>query len=224
MADWATISAIATAGGTLVLAVATYNSTRSANATARFTERALLNSQRPVLIPSREDDPRERIPFVDDVAFWLPGHSGIVKFKKSNLYLGMAIRNGGAGLAVIHGWRVETDPERRQVRPEDLDGFRRQTRDMYIPAGSSGFWQGAIRDREDPDYEALRATAERGDRVCVDLLYSDYDGGQRSIVRFIVPSINAHGATDADATQDEDEDGKRIEVLRYWNVDGEDPR
>ncbi|MEY2476019.1 MAG: hypothetical protein QOG87_1334 [Actinomycetota bacterium] len=53
MTDWATISSLATAGGTLVLAVATYASTRSANRAARVAERALLAGLRPVLVQSR---------------------------------------------------------------------------------------------------------------------------------------------------------------------------
>ena len=39
MADWVTISSLATAGGTLVLAVATFSSVRSANRSARVAER-----------------------------------------------------------------------------------------------------------------------------------------------------------------------------------------
>ena len=40
MADWATISSLATAGGTLVLAVAIFASVRSANRSARIAELA----------------------------------------------------------------------------------------------------------------------------------------------------------------------------------------
>ena len=42
MTDWVTISSLATAGGTLVLAVATFSSVRSANRSARVAERSLL--------------------------------------------------------------------------------------------------------------------------------------------------------------------------------------
>ena len=42
MTDWVTISSLATAGGTLILAVATFSATRSANRSARVAERALL--------------------------------------------------------------------------------------------------------------------------------------------------------------------------------------
>lgn len=63
MADWATISALATAGGTLVLAGATFASVRSANRAARVAERSLLVGLRPLLIPSRFDDPPQKMMF-----------------------------------------------------------------------------------------------------------------------------------------------------------------
>lgn len=56
MTDWATISSLATAGGTLVLAVATFASVRSANRSARTAERTLLAGQQPLLVSSREQD------------------------------------------------------------------------------------------------------------------------------------------------------------------------
>ena len=49
MVDWVTISALATAGGTLVLAAATFSAVRSSNRSARVAERALLAGLRPVL-------------------------------------------------------------------------------------------------------------------------------------------------------------------------------
>jgi hypothetical protein len=55
MANWVTISALATAAGTLVLAVATFASVRSANRAARVAERALFAGLRPLLVPSRVD-------------------------------------------------------------------------------------------------------------------------------------------------------------------------
>ena len=212
MADWATISSLATAGGTLVLAVATFGSIRSANRAARVAERAMLVQQRPILIPSRDDDPTEQIRFGDGVILAVSGHGSTLAAENGNLYLAIALRNGGAGLAVLHGWRTQLAQPGHETRP-DLDAFRRQSRDLYIPAAGTGFWQGAIRDASDPDYAMIRAAVERGDRVAIDLLYGDHEGGQRAIARFTAASNNA-----------EPGEAGRAEVIRYWNVDASDPR
>ncbi len=211
MTDWVTISSLATAGGTLVLALATFSSVKSANRSARIAERSLLIGLRPVLIPSREEDPAERVRFGDGELLTVPGHGGAVDVAHDNIYMAIALRNGGSGLAVIHGWRAEpSNSPGRQTAP-DVESFRRQQRDLYIPAGETGFWQGAIRDQTDPDYRRLHAAQSEGGRVFVDLLYGDHEGGQRTVARFGIspwPEI----------------EGERAEVLRYWNVDGEDPR
>jgi hypothetical protein len=212
MADWATISSLATAGGTLVLAVATFSSVKSANRSARVAELSLLAGERPLLIPSKEDDPPERVRFGDEQLLTVSGHGAAVEVANDNIYMAIALRNGGSGLAVIHAWRAEGLERVTSAgdRPK-LSDFRRQQRDLYIPAGDTGFWQGAIRDREDPFYEGVRIATEGGRRVMVDLLYGDYEGGQRTITRFSI-------------TPWPDTPGERGEVIRYWNVDRADPR
>ena len=65
MADWVTISSLATAGGTLVLAAATFASVRSANRSARVAERALQVGLRPLLTPSKLEDPLIKVLWVD---------------------------------------------------------------------------------------------------------------------------------------------------------------
>jgi hypothetical protein len=106
VADWVTISSLATAGGTLVLAVATFSSVKSGNRSARVAERALLSGQRPLLITSREADTLERVRFGDGVLLTVPGHGGAVQEVRDRLYMAIALRNGGSGLAVIHVWHV----------------------------------------------------------------------------------------------------------------------
>ncbi len=49
--QWSTVASLATAGGTLVLAIATFSATRSSNRSARLAERAILLQNRPVLSP-----------------------------------------------------------------------------------------------------------------------------------------------------------------------------
>jgi hypothetical protein len=212
LADWATISSLATAGGTLVLAIATFGSIRSANRAARVAERSLLTQQRPILTPSREDDPREHVRFVEGKVVDVDGHGCSLVVEDGNLYMVIGLRNGGAGLAILDAWRVQLMEPGHHTRP-DLDSFRRLTRDLYIPAGDTGYWQGAIRDGSDPDYAPIRAAIERGERIVIDLLYGDHEDGQRSIARFGAASANA----DAD-------DAGRAYVIRNWNVDAADPR
>jgi hypothetical protein len=231
MADWVTISALATGAGTLVLAVATYGSVKSANRSARVAERSLLAGMRPVLIPSREGDPVERVRFGDGQILNVPGHGAAVEFDHDVVYLALALRNGGTGLGVLHGWRARAQPPRDEqviargarlfdsaeptpsgveVEPS-LKEFRRQQLDLYIPAGDTGYWQGALRDPEEPGYAEVRDAVGEQRGIWIDLLYGDYEGGQRTIVRIGVSPWP-------------DTTGERAYVLRYWNVDREDPR
>jgi hypothetical protein len=215
VADWTVISSMATAGGTLVLAIATFSSVRSSSRSARVAERAMLTSQRPILVPSREDDLVELVRFGDGIVLEVRGHGCAVEVHNERVYMAIALRNGGAGVAVLHSWHVEVSDLTGSVLSVDPSSFRRQQRDLFIPAGSTGFWQGAIRDPEDPDYEVLREAATTGARIMVDLLYGDHEGGQRAVARF-----GAYGASDGDGGRTE----PRAEVLRYWNIDGADPR
>lgn len=209
-----TIASFCTAAGTLVLALATFSAIRSSNRYARVAERSLLASQRPVLTPSRDDDPVERVRFGDGYTLEVHGHGCAFELGDEGLYMAIGIRNGGNGLAVIHAWRPEVRPG---MHPEDtapaLEDFRRQSRDLFIPADYPGFWQGAIRDTDDADYKSLHDAYESGDRVVVDLLYGDAEGGQRTIARFTVSSRNGV-----------DGEHPRADVVRYWYVDAADPR
>src|SRR5579864_6949310 len=93
MPDWATISTLATAGATLVLAAATFGSVRSANRAARAAERSLLAAMRPLLMPSQLHDPPQIINFVDD--HWVTvdgGHAG-VESGGNAVYLTISLRN-----------------------------------------------------------------------------------------------------------------------------------
>jgi hypothetical protein len=212
MADWVTISSLATAGGTLVLAVATFSSVRSANRSARVAERSLTAGVLPVLIPSREEDPSERLRFGDEQMLTVPGHGGSVVLGDGAIYMAVGLRNGGSGLAVMQAWHVQPRAE-GPLEPPPLEQFRRQQLDLYIPAGDYGYWLGALRDPSEPGYADVRRAIEQKGQLHLDLMYSDYEGGQRTIARFMFTRW-----------ADEDVQGMRASVLRYWNVDRDDPR
>src|SRR2546430_926799 len=104
MADWTVISSLATAGGTLVLALATFSSVRSSNRSARTAEKALLVGIRPVLVPSRMDDPMIKINWGDDHWTRLEGGQAGVEVDGDVIYLAMSLRNVGQGIAVLQAW------------------------------------------------------------------------------------------------------------------------
>jgi hypothetical protein len=225
--DWVTISSLATAGGTLILAIATFSSVKSANRSARVAERSLLSGLRPVLIPSHDDDRPQRVRFGDGHTLDVKGHKGNLDFPgNGNLYLGLGVRNGGTGLAVIHGWRPVVVEDGFGDAPTTGD-FRRQQRDLYIPAGETGYWQGAIRDETDPAYEVVRNQLESGGRLAIDVLYGDYEGGQRTVARFGLSTGTSQEGVEPEFRPDQGHDGRyvfRAEVVRYFNLDNDDPR
>jgi len=211
--DWATIATFATAVGTLVLAAATFAAVRSANRSARVAEASFLVNLRPVLVTSRLDDAPQKIRWVDDHWARLDGSQAIIEFVDGSIYLAISVRNVGSGLAVTFGWSVMTELVHGDTPHADPEQFRMQTRDLYIPAGDVGFWQGAIRDREDPAYAALSKDINDIQPFTIDVLYGDHEGGQRTITRFgMIPR------RDGDVTR------WFPSVARHWNLDRPDPR
>ena len=216
MADWVTISALASAGGTLVLAGVTVASVRSANRAARVAEQSLLAGQRPLLVPSRTEDPAIKAGFQDDVWFLVPGSRGAASATDAAVYFVISVRNVGTGIAVLHGWHLlpEMVLERSaHVVPPPLDDFTALTRDLYIAPGDVSFWQGSFRDPGSDGYRSARRAVEAPQRIGVDILYGDFEGGQRVISRFML-------------SPRETDDGLLwiAGVGRHWNVDRPDPR
>jgi hypothetical protein len=205
---------LATAVGTLVLGAATFASVRSANRAARTAERSLLEGLRPLLVASRLQDPPEKVSFIDQHWVRVEGGHGTVEVTDEVIYLTMALRNIGRGMAVLHGWFVNRDPT-SSARPDHgpIESFRRLTRDLYIPPGDLGFWQGALRDPTEPIFAEVQEIAKADEMFSIELLYGDQDGGQRAITRF--------------ALLPHDVDGQQVwmaTVSRHWHLDRRAPR
>jgi hypothetical protein len=209
VADWTTVSSLATGAGTLVLAVATFASVRSANRAARVAERSLLAGLRPLLVPSQLHDTELKVFWGDGKTALIPGSGAVAEAQNDVVYLAASLRNVGTGICVLRGWLFYPE-DHRTAEPPSLAGFTRQERDLYIAAGDVGFWQGAFRDPDAASYvPAMKAVTER-EPLTVDLLYGDYEGGQRVISRFLLRPVR---------------EGRWIcSVTRHWNVDRPDPR
>jgi hypothetical protein len=216
MLDASAIASLATAAGTLILAVATFSSTRSANRAARVSERALKVGMRPVLFNARPQDPPQKVSWVDDHLVVLRDGLAAVQLEQENLYLAMPLRNVAAGLAVLHGWHVWPSRAGPDSPPLAVEQFRRLQRDLYVPAGDVNFWQAALRDPDDVLYGPLRAAIEAREGFSVDVLYGDHDGGQRTITRFFLAPRSYGG--------EEESWLWTCVTSRHWNLDRADPR
>jgi hypothetical protein len=209
VAQWQTISSLATAGGTLVLALATFSAVRSSNRSARIAEEALLTGLRPLLVASRVDDPDYKVLWSDQHVARLSGGRAIVEESDGVIYLAMGLRNVGAGIALLHGWHPRAAAF-GPTDPTDVDDFRRLTIDLYIAGGDTGYWEAAIRDGDDPHRPAISEALRKRQPFRMDVLYGDQHGGQRTISLFTVLPAG--------------DDGWYCQAGRHWNVDRPDPR
>jgi hypothetical protein len=210
--DWPTISSLATAGGTLVLAIATFAAVWSARKSTRLAEEALREQRRPVFAPSRLDDPLQKIMFVDRHWVHAEGGRAVAECVDGVVYLAVSLRNVGSGIGVCQGWAVREGTPTSSTMPTHtpLEHFHRQSRDLYIPAGDVGMWQGALRNPHDPVRAQLVEAIESDEPISLELLYSDLIGAQQTITRFGLTSVQG---------------GVRLAHMnRHWHLDGPRPR
>jgi len=211
---WVTASSLATAFGTLVLALATFASVRSANRSARsadraarVAERSLMAGLQPLLVNSRLADADQKITFAEGVWHAVPGGRGMVVVRDDVVFMAVSLRNVGNGLAVLHGWHVQAERLFTRDHPS-IDEFTAQQRDIYIAPGDIGFWQGALRDPQAAVFDPVVAAARAGDSLTLHVLYGDWEGGQRVITQFYLRPAKENWIASA---------------VRHFNVDRPDP-
>jgi hypothetical protein len=209
--DWSTVSSLVTGAGTLVLAIATFASVRSSNRSARIAEAALQEQRRPVLAPSRLEDPVQKIMFVEGHWVSVRGGRAAVEHVDGRVYLAISLRNVSSGIGVCQGWVVSAGLASARAMPTHtpVEEFHRQTRDLYVPAGDIGMWQGALRNPDDPLRAAVAEAIDTRQLLSVELLYTDQVGGQRTITRFGLSPVG---------------DTWIASVTRHWYLDWDGPR
>jgi len=90
--------------------------------------------------------------------------------------------------------------------------MHRLTRDIYIPNGQVGFWQGVFREPGSDEFKAAADALAARVPVSIDVLYGDHEGGQRTITRFGMMPRQGEDATWI------------VAAARHWNIDRDDPR
>src|SRR5258708_4135523 len=153
--NWTMVSSLVTGFGTLLLAGAPFAAVRSATRAARAAERSLRAGLRPLLVPSRLDDGRQKVFFGDGWHDVLPGGGAIAREEDGTVYLATSLRNAGSGIGVLQGWLLHAGDYPGDEHC-DLGSFTRQTRELYIPSGDTGFWQGALRDTAHTHFDPAR--------------------------------------------------------------------
>jgi hypothetical protein len=210
MVNWQTISSLATAGGTLVLAVATFSAVRSSNRSARVAEESLLAGLRPLLIPSLAGDPVYKALWGDGHMAKVEGGQAVVEQAGEVVYLAMGLRNVGSGIGVLHGWYAMRHEPMSPDPHADPEAFRRLGIDLYVSAGGTGYWESAIRDADDPFRPDVEEAIASRRPFRLDLLYGDQHGRQRTISRFVVLPVT--------------DDRWLCQAANHWRLDGPAPR
>jgi hypothetical protein len=221
--DWPTIASLATAAGTLVLSFATFAAVRSSNRSARIAEAALQEQRRPLLAPSRLEDPKQKIMFLERNWVTASGGRAAVEHIDGTVFLAISLRNVGSGIAVCQGWAARPGEGSPSTLPQHapLEDFRLQSRDLYVPAGDIGMWQGALRNPDDQFRGDIVDAIEAGQSILIELLYSDLVGRQRTISRFSLfptgdswlASLNRHWYLEWDGPRPEDQTRAAVEVI-----------
>jgi hypothetical protein len=205
--DWTTAASLGTAAGTLVLAIATFASVRSANRATRIAQRQFEIGLRPILAPSRLEDLPQKVMFRDRHWVKLEGGRAVVEEVDGVVYLAMLVRNVGNGMAIIESWEPSAGLKLSDDPWGSPDEFRSQTRTLWISPNDVAFWQGALRDQSDAQWRDVSAGVAKGE-LTVDLFYRDHDGGQRTISRFSLIRREVHSpgeeGGDADGAVDQE--------------------
>lgn len=140
-----------------------------------------------------------------------PGGRAAVEHIDGSVFLALNLRNVGSGIAVCQGWAVRagSGASRDFSTHVPLEELRLQSRDLYVPAGDTGMWQGALRNPDDQVRATVVDHIETGQPIMVEVLYSDLVGGQRTISRFgLAPAGDSWLAS----------------LNRHWYLDWEGPR
>jgi hypothetical protein len=188
-------------------------------------------SMRPVVMHSRFTDPTQKFAYGDGKWLSVAGGGAAVEAADSAIYLAISVRNAGTGMAILHGWRACPGlPDVLNAHTPNehppLGEFTAQTRDLYVAPDDVGFWQGAMRDPAHEQFGPLAAEVKAQGQLYIDLLYGNFEGGERVISRFNLtyrePAQLGHAGSAPGETATE---GRWLaSVVRHWNVDRPDPR
>jgi hypothetical protein len=214
---------LVTAAATVTLAFFTWRAVRSGDSTAQAANRAaeaasstalaaqqtLALQTRAFLVPARRDDPAQHIVFHG--GHWLEpdaaGGRAVLQDTCESIYMGIALRNVGFGLALLYRWHLSPGLLLPETPPGDYHTFIPLTRTLHVPPGDVGFWQAQAHEELRP---IVRAAVAADEPLTIDLLYGNEEGGQGRITRFHLRALADHPPSKGE---------RSCEVARHWGID-----
>jgi hypothetical protein len=125
------------------------------------------------------------------------------------VYLAMALKNVGSGLAVLDRSDLHIDRQRGDQTPRDPDDFTASGAISTSRPGTSDSGREPS-GTDDPQFAVARDAITGSRHLTIDLLYGEHEGGQRMSSRFtMIPDHSGQWITS---------------VGRHWNLDRPDPR
>ncbi len=114
---------------------------------------------RPLLVPSKLDDPHQKIGFVDDK--WVMARAVVAspRWEKTQ-----STSRSLSETSVPESLSSTAGASFRAAGSKTHTGSLRTSRDSratYVPVGDVGFWQGAFRDPAEPEFRGCREAIER---------------------------------------------------------------
>jgi hypothetical protein len=159
-------------------------------------------------VASRLQDPPQKVQYLEGVKLVADGGTAAMQVTDEVVYLAVSLRNVGTGLGVLHGWHVRVGLQTERVHPA-LEEFTPQQLDIYVAPGDNGLWLGALRDPAADIFHAVTDAIKAGEVLVLDLLYGDFEGGQRVISQYSLRHVGERWLAQA---------------TRHFNVDRPDPR
>ena len=125
-----------------------------------------------------------KITFADDHAFHIDGGRAAAEVEGDAIFMALPLHNVGPGLAILHSWHVTASRDISDQSFEDVSTYRRLSRDSHRPAAMSVSGRAPSATGPIPTSSRRGPPSKPANPSPSTCLYSDSDGGQRTVTRF----------------------------------------
>jgi hypothetical protein len=174
---------IATAALALATLLVAVPAAWSALISAQETKRDLL----PVIIPAKAHGIKWIVRFTPHKHVVLENFDSYTDEDDQYVYFAVALRNIGAGIAVVLGTDASPKADLDDLVPKHvapLSGMRRMARNMYLAKSDAAYLVFWTTSASSGIYKVIYDAVPKRQDIVLDLIYSDQDGRQMTVSRF----------------------------------------